>query len=92
MTALAPSDVVRLAPGVRLHRDAVREQWVLLAPERVIELDDIAYEVLSRLDGQRDIDALVALLAHDFQADPAEIRSDVLELLDTLIGKRMLLL
>ncbi|UJB18753.1 MULTISPECIES: pyrroloquinoline quinone biosynthesis peptide chaperone PqqD [Lysobacter] len=90
MATLTPSSVLRLASGVRLCRDVVRGQWVLLVPERVIELDDIAYEVLARLDGQGDINSLVALLSRDFQADPSQISDDVMELLDVLHGKQLL--
>ena len=32
-----PRERPRLPPGVRLHFDATRSAWVLLAPERVIE-------------------------------------------------------
>ena len=36
----------RLAPGVRLHFDKTREAWVLLGPERVIEAEGPAPEIL----------------------------------------------
>nr|WP_237561504.1 pyrroloquinoline quinone biosynthesis peptide chaperone PqqD [Frateuria defendens] len=75
---------------MRLRRDLVRDQWVLLAPERVIELDDIAYEVVSRIDGVRSVDALVDILAAEFDADRAQVAADVLDLLDDLVAKRVL--
>ncbi|WP_049622797.1 pyrroloquinoline quinone biosynthesis peptide chaperone PqqD [Frateuria defendens] len=90
MSALAGSAVPRLLPGMRLRRDLVRDQWVLLAPERVIELDDIAYEVVSRIDGVRSVDALVDILAAEFDADRAQVAADVLDLLDDLVAKRVL--
>lgn len=79
----------RLLPGVRIQRDAVREQWVIQAPERVIELDEIAHAILRLVDGTRGVDAIVALLAEEFGADPDEVRTDVLGLLDDLAGKRI---
>jgi len=50
---------LRLARGVRLHRDEVRGQTVLLAPERAMALDDIAQRIVAALDGQRTLDAVV---------------------------------
>jgi pyrroloquinoline quinone biosynthesis protein D len=82
----------RLLPGVRLQRDVVREQWVIQAPERVIELDEIAHAVLQRVDGKRDVEAIVASLVEEYGADADEVRTDVLGLLDDLAGKRILLL
>ena len=43
----------RLAPGVRLHFDKTRDAWVLLSPERVIEAEGPAHEILRRCDGSR---------------------------------------
>ena len=90
MNAIAGSAVPRLLPGIRLRRDLVRDQWVLLAPERVIELDDVAYEVLSRIDGEASVDSVVDALAEAFDADRAEVAADVAELIDDLVGKRVL--
>ncbi len=94
MSAAAGDDraVPRLPAGVRLQRDRARDQWVLLAPERVIELDQIAHAVLARVDGRADVAAIVAALAAEYQADPAQVRSDVLELFATLADKRLLAL
>ena len=36
----------RLAPGVRLHFDKSRDAWVLLCPERIIETEGPASEIL----------------------------------------------
>ncbi len=47
----------RLAPGVRLHFDKTRDAWVLLCPERVIEAEGPASEILRRCDGTRTIGA-----------------------------------
>jgi pyrroloquinoline quinone biosynthesis protein D len=37
-----------LAPGVRLTFDKARDQWVVLAPERVLVPDETALEILQR--------------------------------------------
>ena len=45
----------KLAPGVRLHFDTTRQAWVLLGPERVIETEGPASEILRRCDGSRTV-------------------------------------
>lgn len=80
---------VRLAPGTRLQYDAVRERWVLLAPERMLVLDDIARTILERCNGQQ-VSALCDTLAADFDAPLAMIRSDVLVLLASMNMKGFL--
>jgi pyrroloquinoline quinone biosynthesis protein D len=80
----------RLAPGVRLHFDAKRESWVLLGPERVIETEGPANEILRRCDGTRTIAQIVDELAALYSADRAEIAGDVNDMLAELVAKRML--
>lgn len=80
----------RFLPGVRLHHDQARGQWVVLAPERVIELDDIAHAILTLCNGQQSIEMIVQKLATDFDATTDEVSDDVLALIDDLIGKRVL--
>lgn len=84
--------VPRFPSGVRLQHDRARDQWVLLAPERVVELDDIAHAVLARVDGAADVETIVQTLADEYGAAPEQVRDDVIELLATLIEKRMLVL
>lgn len=80
----------RLAPGVRLHFDKTRDAWVLLAPERVLETEGPASEILRRCDGRRTVPQIVDELATIYSADRAEIAADVTDLLTELMGKRML--
>jgi coenzyme PQQ biosynthesis protein PqqD len=80
----------RLAPGVRLHFDTRRDAWVLLAPERVIEAEGPAPEILRRCDGTRTFDQIIDELAALYAADRAEIEGDVREMLADLMAKRML--
>jgi coenzyme PQQ biosynthesis protein PqqD len=79
----------RLAPGVRLHFDAKREAWVLLGPERVIEMEGPASEILRRCDGTRTVAQIVDELAALYTADRAEIEDDVRDMLTELATKRM---
>lgn len=84
--------VPRFPAGVRLQHDRARDQWVLLAPERVVELDEIAHAVLARVDAASDVEAIVQALAAEYGAEPAQVRGDVIELFATLLEKRMLTL
>jgi pyrroloquinoline quinone biosynthesis protein D len=84
-----PESRPRLAPGVRLHRDAVRDAWVLLSPERIIETEGPAHDILSRCDGQRTVDEIVDELAAQYAAPREEIATDVADLLAELAQKRM---
>ena len=81
----------KLAPGVRLYFDKIRNAWVLLCPERVIEAEGPASEILRRCDGSRTVDEIVDELAVVFTADRAVIAGDVTDLLAELKAKRLLL-
>jgi pyrroloquinoline quinone biosynthesis protein D len=83
-------DRPKLAPGVRLHFDKTRNAWVLLSPERVIEAEGPASEILRRCDGTRTIDAIIDELAAVYAADRAVIAQDVTEMLQDMVGKRLL--
>jgi pyrroloquinoline quinone biosynthesis protein D len=81
----------RLAPGVRLHFDRSRDAWVLLAPERVIEAEGPAPEILKRCDGTRTLTQIVDELTALYNADRTTIEGDVREMLADLASKRLLL-
>ena len=40
---------------IKLRHDAGRGRWLVLAPERVFEPDDIAVEILKRCDGANSV-------------------------------------
>ena len=67
-----------LARGCRLHPT----QDVLLMPEGTLELNGPSRDVLARVDGNRDVAAIVRELVQEYEgAQEAEIRTDVLALL-----------
>ena len=72
---------------IRLHHDAGRGRWVLLAPERIIEPNEIALDVLKLCDGARDLNAIAEELASAYDAAPAEILADIAELLQDLADR-----
>jgi pyrroloquinoline quinone biosynthesis protein D len=84
-----PAARPRLARGVRLRHDEARGEWVLLAPERVVQANAIAVAVLQLCDGQRSFADLVDALAEQYKADRALIEKDVGRLLSDLGNKRM---
>jgi pyrroloquinoline quinone biosynthesis protein D len=79
----------RLPRGVRLRNDTVRNRWVLLAPERIFEVDNVGVEILKRCDG-RSLDQLLTDLAAAFSATPDDIRADVTSFLNDFAQKRVL--
>lgn len=71
------SFVPRFMRGHRLREDKVRGRWVILAPERLFEPDEVAVEVLRLVDGARSLDAIVDILAAKFDAPRDMIAADV---------------
>lgn len=79
----------RLPRHVKLRYDEARGTWVLLAPERVLVPDDIACDVLRRLDGATTLGAVIDALARDYEAPRDLVARDVAALLRDLAGKGM---
>ena len=79
--------VLKLPRHAKLRFDKARDKWIILAPERVFELDDIAHQVVSLCDGQRSLAAVVDTLAEKFQAPREVIAKDVTEMLQGLADK-----
>lgn len=73
--------------GVRLRHDAVRDAWVLLAPERLILPDETALEILRLVDGARSLSAIANALAARYDAPADEILADVAAALGDLAAK-----
>jgi len=79
----------RLATGARLRYDEVREEHLLLIPEGAVRLNPTAAEVLELCDGQRSIDDIVAALSARY--DGADLRDDVVELVDAMTEKGLVI-
>ncbi len=79
--------VPRLPRGVRLHRDEARGSWVLLAPERILQPDAVAVEILNRVDGRASVAEIVDSLAAAFTAERERIDADVRGFLGNLVEK-----
>ncbi|MBZ5875732.1 pyrroloquinoline quinone biosynthesis peptide chaperone PqqD [Chromohalobacter israelensis] len=90
MTAIQESDIVRLPRGVRLREDKRRGGWVLLAPERVFQLDGIAQAVVGQVDGERSVGTIIDRLCETYQAPRERIAQDVTTMFAGLVEKRVL--
>ncbi len=90
MTGIAETDRVRLAPGVMLRHDRLRGQWMLMAPERLLVLDEPALAVVRAVTATRagpeagTVADAIDQLAAEYDAPRAEIATDALELLTDL--------
>lgn len=76
----------KLAPGVKLRKDAKRGA-VLLGPERILELDDIAQAIVAEFDGTKRVSEIAAALAKEYDANTDDIRADIDHLLKDLTQK-----
>jgi pyrroloquinoline quinone biosynthesis protein D len=81
---LAEDTVPRLAAGVRFRFDEVRAVWVLLAPERLFQPNQIALEILTLVDGQRTLGQIADQLASRYEAPRTVIALDVASMLQDL--------
>lgn len=78
-----------LPRGVRLHWDRVRETHVLLGPERALMLDQVGYEILSRVDGVTPVQEICSDLANTFGAPIEQVTTDVQTFFTDLSGRRL---
>ena len=80
------ASIPRLAAGVRLHRDTVREKQVLLTPEGVLVLNATAAAILALCDGQRSVSTIAAELNTQYNRVVGE---EIVTLLNRLAQKRL---
>ncbi|MGI9357345.1 MAG: pyrroloquinoline quinone biosynthesis peptide chaperone PqqD [Rhizobiaceae bacterium] len=87
---VTPESVLKLARGVKIREDTVRERTVLLAPERTVGLDETGIAILSRLDGEASLAAVAADLANAYEAPKDVILTDATVFLQDLADRRFL--
>lgn len=83
----APDSKPALPRHIKLRHDAGRGRWILLAPERVFEPDEVAVEVLKLCDGERTVHTIAETLAAAYAAPVAEIEADVIGMIQDLADK-----
>ena len=69
-----------LSAMFRLQWEEVQQAWVLLYPEGMVKLNGSAGEIIKRLDGKKNVTALIAELEKDFET--TGLQQDVLSFLD----------
>ena len=77
----------RFTKHVRFRHNKARDEWVILAPERLVKLDPIAVEILQLVDGERQVKNIASQLSKKFNAPEETILSDVIEMLQNLSDK-----
>ncbi len=87
---ITEASVPGLPIGVKLRFDKQRDQWVILAPERLFVLDAVALEIVKRCDGKASVAEIVSELAEAYAAPRDVILKDVGALLQDLADKRIL--
>jgi pyrroloquinoline quinone biosynthesis protein D len=82
---------LQLGRGVRLRRDRERESWTLMAPEKVIVLDEIAHQVIVEVvESDGVLAGVIDRLSQLFDAPREEIATDVIEMLQPFVDKQLL--
>tara|TARA_R110002095_G_scaffold209859_1_gene196689 strand:+ start:313 stop:606 length:294 start_codon:yes stop_codon:yes gene_type:complete len=87
---LGPTSIVVIPRGVRLHHDQIRKLWVLLAPERTINLDQTGLAILNQIDGKRPFQTIIDRLAALYDAPADQISDDVHTFVIGLMKRRIL--
>ncbi len=85
------STSLQLGRGVRLRHDRERDSWTLMAPERVILLDEIAHQVIVEIvESDGLLAGVIDRLSQIFDAPREEIGNDVIEMLQPFVDKQLL--
>ncbi len=85
------STSLQLGRGVRLRHDRERDSWTLMAPERVILLDEIAHQVIVEIvESDGLLAGVIDRLSQIFDAPREEIGHDVIEMLQPFVDKQLL--
>ena len=90
---LKENDIPKLPRHAKLRFDEARKKWIINAPERVFELDEIAAEVMQLIDGKSSIIGIVDILVKKFEgASKDVVKKDVLLLLQPLAEKGFIII
>ena len=75
----------------KLRFDHARKKWIINAPERVFELDDIAGEVMQLVNGKDTLKQIIDKLLVKYEDAPREqVTGDVIVMLQSLADKGFL--
>ena len=88
LITLQKEDVPILPRHAKLRYDEARKKWIINAPERVFELDEVAAEIMQLVDGLLSIDGIVKNLLKKYkEASEHEVSLDVISMLQSLADK-----
>ena len=79
--------ILKFPKHVMFRYNKARDEWVILAPERLVKLDPIAVEILKMVNGEREVKSISLELSKKFNAPEDTIISDVKEMLQNLSDK-----
>ena len=80
--------IPKLPRHAKLRYDNARKKWIINAPERVFELDEIAGEIMQLVNGESSIALIIDELTVKFSgATREQISKDVIGMLQLLADK-----
>ena len=93
LLTLTEENIPKLPRHAKLRYDEARKKWIINAPERVFELDEIAGEVMQLVNGVSSVSEIIDSLLKKFEGAPRDvITKDVLAMLQPLAEKGFIIL
>lgn len=89
MSKISYTDIPVLSPKTRIKWDHIRQKHMLLFPEGLLVLNQTAQEIITMCNGKHQVLDIVKLLSDKYQL---YVETDVLDMLNRLVEKRLLLL
>lgn len=86
-TIITKESVIALPAHIKMRHDKGRGRWLILAPERVFEPDEISVEILRRCDGKTNVETIAGILADEYSAPLPDILADTISMLQELSDK-----
>ena len=93
LLTLTEESIPKLPRHAKLRYDEARKKWIINAPERVFELDEIAGEVMQLVNGVSSVSEIIDSLLKKYEGAPRDvITKDVLAMLQPLAEKGFIIL
>ena len=93
LLTLTEENIPKLPRHAKLRYDEARKKWIINAPERVFELDEIAGEVMQLVNGVSSVSEIIDSLLKKYEGAPRNvITKDVLAMLQPLAEKGFIIL
>jgi pyrroloquinoline quinone biosynthesis protein D len=93
LLTLTEENIPKLPRHAKLRYDEARKKWIINAPERVFELDEIAGEVMQLVNGVSSVSKIIDSLLKKYEGAPRDvITKDVLAMLQPLAEKGFIIL